>query len=93
MAHRFLHKEHDCERRRDALSRFALKVANERNCNCGCQNDTIAKCRTQDPSCGTAPQLLASIIGDLDSIRGRKEPNAAMWAIELALRSAVHSLG
>jgi protein-disulfide isomerase len=37
-------------------------VANERNCTCGCPNDTIAKCRTHDPTCTTAPQLLTEII-------------------------------
>ena len=32
---------------------------------------------------------LASIIGTLDSIRGRRDPNAAMWTIEAALKAAV----
>jgi protein-disulfide isomerase len=41
-----------------------LKVANERNCTCGCPNDTIAKCRTHDPTCTTAPGLLNDIIAD-----------------------------
>ena len=35
---------------------------------------------------------LASIIGTLDSIRGRRDPNAAMWTIEAALRAAVSAL-
>jgi aminoglycoside phosphotransferase (APT) family kinase protein len=35
---------------------------------------------------------LASIIGTLDSIRRRRDPNAAMWAIEAALRQAVSAL-
>ena len=35
---------------------------------------------------------LASIIGTLDNIRGRREPNTAMRSIEAALRNAVNAL-
>ncbi len=35
---------------------------------------------------------LASIIGALDNIRGRRDPNAAMWTIEEALKNAVSAL-
>ena len=35
---------------------------------------------------------LASIIGTLDHIRGRRQPNAAMWSIEAALKDAVSAL-
>lgn len=35
---------------------------------------------------------LASIIGTLDDIRGRRQPNSAMWAIEAALKNAVQAL-
>jgi len=35
---------------------------------------------------------LASIIGTLDSIRGRRDPNAAMCTIEAALKAAVSAL-
>ena len=35
---------------------------------------------------------IASIIGTLDSIRRRRDPNAAMWAIEAALKHAVNAL-
>ena len=35
---------------------------------------------------------LVSIIGTLDSIRQRRDPNAAMWAIEGALKNAVNAL-
>jgi len=35
---------------------------------------------------------LASIIGTLDDIRGRRHPNAAMWSIEAALKNAVNAL-
>jgi cytochrome c-type biogenesis protein CcmH/NrfF len=40
----------------------ALKAANEANCDCGCQNDSIAKCRKNDPNCPRAPQMLATVI-------------------------------
>ena len=40
----------------------ALKAANEANCTCGCQNDSIAKCRKNDPNCSTAPQLLSKVV-------------------------------
>jgi aminoglycoside phosphotransferase (APT) family kinase protein len=35
---------------------------------------------------------VASIIGTLDSIRRRRDPNAPMWAIEAALKHAVNAL-
>jgi aminoglycoside phosphotransferase (APT) family kinase protein len=35
---------------------------------------------------------LASIIGTLDNIRGHRDPNAAMWSIEAALKNAVNAL-
>jgi len=35
---------------------------------------------------------LASIIGTLDKIRGRRDANAAMWTIEAALKGAVDAL-
>jgi aminoglycoside phosphotransferase (APT) family kinase protein len=35
---------------------------------------------------------LASIIGTLDDLRRRRDPNAATWAIETALKNAVHAL-
>jgi aminoglycoside phosphotransferase (APT) family kinase protein len=35
---------------------------------------------------------LASIIGALDNIRGGRDPNAAMWSIEAALKNAVNAL-
>ena len=35
---------------------------------------------------------LASIIGTLDNLRGRRHLNAAMWSIEAALKNAVHAL-
>jgi protein-disulfide isomerase len=41
---------------------IALKVANETNCDCGCQDDSIAKCRKNDETCSRAPQLLTQIV-------------------------------
>jgi aminoglycoside phosphotransferase (APT) family kinase protein len=35
---------------------------------------------------------VASIIGTLDNLRRRRDPNAATWAIEKALKNAVHAL-
>ncbi len=35
---------------------------------------------------------LASIVGSLDHLRGRRHPNEATWAIEHALSAAVHDL-
>jgi aminoglycoside phosphotransferase (APT) family kinase protein len=35
---------------------------------------------------------LVSIIGTLDNIRGRRDPNAAMWVLEAALKAAVKAL-
>lgn len=40
----------------------ALKVMNEDNCTCGCQNDTILGCKKKDPNCSTAPQLITQVI-------------------------------
>jgi protein-disulfide isomerase len=42
----------------------ALKAINEKNCTCGCANDTIAKCRRDDAQCGTAPKLMEQAIND-----------------------------
>ena len=39
-----------------------LKATNEVNCDCGCQNDSVAKCRTHDPNCTTAPAKLTEAI-------------------------------
>jgi protein-disulfide isomerase len=41
-----------------------LKAVNEKNCTCGCANDTIAKCRKDDPQCGTAPKLMEQAVND-----------------------------
>ncbi len=41
-----------------------LKAINEKNCTCGCPNDTIAKCRKDDPQCGSAPKLVEQAVAD-----------------------------
>ncbi len=46
----------------EAQKYSALKAANEVNCDCGCQNDTVAKCRKDDPSCPRAPTMLTNIV-------------------------------
>ena len=39
-----------------------LKAINEKPCTCGCSNDTIAKCRKNDPTCTTSPKLIDQAI-------------------------------
>jgi hypothetical protein len=63
----------------------ALKAANEANCDCGCQNDSIAKCRKNDPNCARAPAMLTQVIAlakqgrSAEQIKGEvgKKPSAA----------------
>ena len=35
-----------------------LMAINDKSCTCGCSNDTIAKCRKNDPTCTTSPKLI-----------------------------------
>ncbi len=35
-----------------------LMAINDKACTCGCSNDTIAKCRKNDPTCTTSPKLI-----------------------------------
>jgi protein-disulfide isomerase len=46
----------------DSQKYAVLKVINEKHCNCGCPNDTIAHCRKTDPACKTAPELITQAI-------------------------------
>ncbi len=39
-----------------------LKAINEKPCTCGCSNDTIAKCRKNDPTCTKSPELINQAI-------------------------------
>ncbi len=63
----------------------ALKAANEANCDCGCQNDSIAKCRKNDPNCPRAPQMMSQVVAlarqgkSAEEIKGEvgKKPQAA----------------
>lgn len=50
-----------------------LKVINENRCTCGCANDTIAECRTKDPNCSTAPQLITTAINLARQGKGAEE--------------------
>jgi len=42
----------------------ALKVLNERPCDCGCPHGSTAKCKKEDPNCPRAP-LVAVQVADL----------------------------
>jgi hypothetical protein len=39
----------------------ALKVLNERPCDCGCPHGSVALCKKQDPNCPRAPAVIASV--------------------------------
>jgi len=56
----------------------ALKAANETNCDCGCQNDSIAKCRKNDPNCARAPAMLTQVIALAKQGRTAEQINAEM---------------
>ena len=38
---------------------LALKVLNEKPCDCGCPHGTVAKCAKEDPNCPRAPKIIA----------------------------------
>jgi hypothetical protein len=38
---------------------LALKVLNEKPCDCGCPHGTTAKCAKEDPGCPRAPKVIA----------------------------------
>ncbi len=43
-----------------AQQRFlALKVLNEKPCDCGCPHGSVAKCAKEDPGCPRAPKIIA----------------------------------
>jgi hypothetical protein len=37
----------------------ALRVLNEKPCDCGCPHGTVAKCAKEDPGCPRAPTIIA----------------------------------
>jgi protein-disulfide isomerase len=57
----------------DSQKETVLKVINTKPCTCGCSNDTIAKCRIHDPTCGTAPKLIAQTIDMVKSGKSAEE--------------------
>jgi hypothetical protein len=40
----------------------ALKVLNERPCDCGCPHGSVAKCKKEDPGCPRAPIVIADVV-------------------------------
>jgi hypothetical protein len=40
----------------------ALKVLNERPCDCGCPHGSVAKCKKEDPGCPRAPTVISQAI-------------------------------
>jgi hypothetical protein len=46
-----------------AAQRFtALKVLNEKPCDCGCPHGSVAKCAKDDPACPRAPTVIATAV-------------------------------
>ena len=40
----------------------ALKVLNERPCDCGCPHGSTIKCKKEDPGCPRAPTVIAEVV-------------------------------
>lgn len=40
----------------------ALKVLNEKPCDCGCPHGSVAKCKKDDPGCPRAPTVISTAI-------------------------------
>ena len=40
----------------------ALKVLNERPCDCGCPHGSTAKCAKEDPGCPRAPLVITQVV-------------------------------
>ncbi len=40
----------------------ALKVLNEKQCDCGCSFGSIANCKIKDPNCPRAPKVIAEAV-------------------------------
>ncbi|MHB1846943.1 MAG: DsbA family protein, partial [Deltaproteobacteria bacterium] len=55
-----------------------LKAINEKPCTCGCSNDTIAKCRKNDPTCTTSPKLIDQAIAMARAGKSSGEIEAAL---------------
>ncbi len=41
---------------------LALKVLNEKPCDCGCPHGNVAKCAKEDPGCPRAPSIIAGAV-------------------------------
>ena len=63
-----------------AQQRFlALKVLNEKPCDCGCPHGNVAKCAKEDPGCPRAPQVIA---GAVQAAREGKSFDQIMAAVK-----------
>jgi protein-disulfide isomerase len=40
----------------------ALKVLNEKPCDCGCPHGSVAKCKKEDPGCPRAPTIISTTV-------------------------------
>lgn len=69
----------------DQQKETVLKVITSKACTCGCTNDTIAKCRKNDPNCGTAPKLIAQTI---EMVKAGKSVDEIGKAIDATKRVA-----
>ena len=41
---------------------LALKVLNEKPCDCGCPHGSVAKCKKEDPGCPRAPSIISTAV-------------------------------
>jgi protein-disulfide isomerase len=62
-----------------AQQRFlALKVLNEKPCDCGCPHGTVAKCAKEDPACPRAPTIIAGAVAAAREGKGFDQIMAAV---------------
>ncbi len=62
-----------------AAQRFvALKVLNNKPCDCGCPHGSIAKCKKDDPGCPVAPQEIAIAAREAKAGKSYEEVYAAV---------------
>lgn len=62
---------------------LALKVLNEKPCDCGCPHGSVAKCKKEDPGCPRAPTIIATAVAMAkqgktydEILAAEKKPNA-----------------
>jgi hypothetical protein len=58
---------------------LALKVLNEKPCDCGCPHGSVAKCAKEDPGCPRAPSIIA---GAVAAARDGKSYDQIMAAVK-----------